>query len=113
MMRRGARLVVLALAASTTLTACGDDDGCAGERDGDVTLRAGLDSPMPDGGNVGIGSVNTDADPPRITFVLGDATETERDGAIELEAGDTFTLKNKTYTVAGFCEDKAWLDEGA
>jgi len=27
-------------------------------------------------------------------------------------SGDAFTLKNTRYTVAGFCEDKAWLDEG-
>ncbi len=109
MMRRSAPVIAWALAASVVLTACGEDDGCSGESEGDVTLRAGVDT----SGNVGIGSVNSDANPPRITFVLGDATEAERDAATMLEAGDTFTLQDTTYTVAGFCEDKAWLDEDA
>lgn len=116
------RLAVAALAglAASTVGACGDDtepggdvpEGeCVGKSSGDATVSASHPSPLPGGGEAGIGSVDTDADPHLLNIVLGgDATQDERDSAVDLAVGDTFTLQRSTYTVVGFCEDEAWLN---
>lgn len=109
--------------AAITLTACSDDTPpggdvdsgeCAGDQSGDTTVAASYPSPLPGGGEAGIGTVEADQDPPVLNIVLGgDATKDERDGATDLSVGDTFTVRKTTYTVAGFCEDKAWLDKAS
>lgn len=113
----GTVLGVVALAG----IACGDEDPepggdipqgeCVGESTGDATVSASYPTPLPGGGRAGIGSVDTDADPHLLNIVLGgDATQDERDRRY-LSVGGSFTVRQTTYTVAGFCADKAWLNQ--
>jgi hypothetical protein len=127
--RAGAALAVAALAAALT-AGCGDDSdgtddsggnggsvsgagGCVGETSGDVTLTAAGDMALPSGGNAGVGSVESDEDPPQLNLILGGATEAEEEAATGLAVGDTFTVQGTSYTVEGFCEDKAYLAQSA
>ncbi|MDN5855196.1 MAG: hypothetical protein L0K86_20580 [Actinomycetia bacterium] len=121
-MMRGPRglAAVACVVAAITMSGCSDETApggdtsegeCTGQESASITVIESGDTPLPGGGSAGIGTVEEEHDPPLLNLILGDATEAERDSAIELEAGDTFTLKDKTYTVAGFCEDKAWLNE--
>jgi hypothetical protein len=128
-MRRGRAcgvLVAAGLVAATLLAAgCGNDDGdsgnggssasggCVGESTGDVTLTAAGDMALPGGGNAGVGSVESDEDPPQLNLILGGATEEEEEAATGLAVGDTFSVQGTSYTVEGFCEDKAYLAESS
>ncbi|HYJ66379.1 MAG TPA: hypothetical protein VEX15_01820 [Nocardioidaceae bacterium] len=133
--RAGAVLAVAALAAALT-AGCGDDGndsdstdgtddsggnggsvsdggGCIGETSGDVTLTAAGDMALPGGGNAGVGSVESDEDPPQLNLILGGGTEQEEEAATGLEVGDTFSVQGTSYTVEGFCDDKAYLAQSA
>jgi hypothetical protein len=87
--------------------------GCTGELSGDVTLVAAGDVGLPGGGSAGIGSVFSDDDPPHISLIVGPASAEEQEAAQHLELGDTFTVEGTSYTVQGFCEDKAYLAQAA
>jgi hypothetical protein len=54
------------------------------------------------GGTSGIGSLR-----------LGDATEAERQAAVDLQVGDTFESHGVTYQLVGACEDRdgVWLNQ--
>ncbi len=107
-------LAVMALAAAT-LSACssdGDDRWCVGAEDGEVSLSPGVDNPLPGGGSAGIASLRLDDDPPAVNLSLGDATEAERQAAVDMQVGDTFELQGTSYELVGACEDRdqVWLD---
>jgi hypothetical protein len=118
--RVGRRLLatVTVAAACVLAAACGDDEdrggptgsgGCVGEQTGEVTVVAGGDVALPGGGSVGIGSVFSDDDPPHISLIVASPDEQEQEAAQHLEVGDTFSVQGASYTVDGFCEDKAYL----
>ena len=119
--------VAATLLGLTLLAACGDDSesdsdsdgygggsadstgGCVGETSGDVTLLASGPVALPGGGSAGVGSVESDEDPPVLNLLLGGGSDTEQEDATQLAVGDSFTFEETTYTVQGFCEDKAYI----
>jgi hypothetical protein len=133
-MRSAARMattVAATLLALALVGACGDDsesdadsDGnggdtsessgdCFGATSGEITLLASGPVSLPGGGSAGVGSVESDEDPPVLNLLLGGGSATEQEDATKLEVGDTFTFEGATYSVQGFCEDKAYLTQSA
>lgn len=113
--RRHSALMVAALAATAALTACSSDasddgDDCVGASSGDFSLHesGGM---LSDGVAAPVEDADLDADPPLLSLRLDGAPQAEHDNAVELEVGDSFTVKGVTYEVAGFCEENAWLNE--
>ena len=109
------RCAALAATVVLTLASCSDDDGgggdaCAGSTSGDINVHVS-GGVLTDGVVAPVESADVDADPPRLSLRLDGAPRGERDNAVDLGVGDSFTVKGHTYTVAGFCEDNAWLDE--
>lgn len=108
------RAPVAAVLLAVTLTACASDsddgDACSGASEGEyhVHVSGGM---LADDVVAPVESVDLDADPPLLSLRLEGVPATERDGAVDLEVGDTFTAKGSTYSVAGFCRKDAWLNE--
>lgn len=108
-----AALVVLGL-----VSACsGSDDepssratgsaDCAG---GDISVLQGQPADLPGGGQVGIGDVDADADPPRVRLVFtGDGVPTEH---TTYTVGDTFSVGSTSYRVDCLSAGKVALSEG-
>ena len=88
----------------------GDDGDCVGQQDGEVLIRESIDAPLPEGGSVSIGATNLDEDPPTVTIHLGDATEADRQSAVDMEIGDVFTSNGASYELVGACADRAWVN---
>lgn len=103
-------LCVLLFGAATACSSDDDAGACIGAETGDVTIREGVDVPLPGGGSAGIGATNLDEDPPTVTLVLGDATEAERQSAVDMEVGDVFTAAGASYELVGACADRAWVN---
>lgn len=87
---------------------------CVGEEAGDEAVGTGSDHSLPGGGSVRIGSLELDDDPPTVNLSLGDATEDERQNALDMQLGDTFELQGSSYELVGACEgerDVVYLDQ--
>lgn len=115
--RRCATALPAAVLAVAALSACsGDDsddgDDCVGSTSGDLSVHesGGM---LSDGVAAPVDDTDLDADPPVLSLRLDGAPQADRDNAVDLEVGDSFTVKGVTYEVAGFCEENAWLNESA
>ena len=110
------RTAPLAAALAVCLLGLGCDSepgsDCVGEESGDLVVSQGGNLALPGGGDVGIGSTRLDDDPPTVNLGLGGATEAERQQAVDMQVGDTFSVQDTTYTLVGACDDTVWLDEG-
>ena len=86
---------------------------CVGQQEGEVSLSPGVDNPLPGGGGAGIASLSLDDDPPTVNLSLGDATEAERQAAVDMQLGDTFESHGVSYQLVGACEDRdqVWLNQ--
>lgn len=82
---------------------------CVG-KPGRESILQGSPHDLPDGSGVGIGSVDMDAEPPRVRLVLGGVPAAQRDQDNEVSVGDTVRIGTTTYRVTLICPGKVALD---